>query len=85
MPALAGCAYAIGNTWINTDSLMSWCYICLKFMIGLLNLISAVFLCYGVLRIRYIAKKRRGDDRLKVLQMLLHVGAFALYMVGTTV
>ena len=48
-------------------------------------MVSAGFLCYGVLRIRYISKKRRGDDRLKVDQMLLHLGAFALLLISLSI
>jgi hypothetical protein len=85
VPILAGCAYILtvcfSSSSATKDGLLQ-IYAVLKFTVGVLNMISAGFLCYGVLRIRYISKKRRGDDRLKINQMLLHLGAFALLLIS---
>lgn len=56
-----------------------------KVAVGLLDVVSAGFLIFGILRIWSLTKDQPNDPRLNIPSLLLHFGAFALYLCGTVV
>lgn len=69
----------------NTKAINFWSklYATLKICVGLLDFISAGFLCAGIWGIHETAKKtgqERNDDRIDIPQLVLHFSAFGLYL-----
>jgi hypothetical protein len=58
-------------------------YAATKVAVGFLDIVSAGFLIYGIARIWFLSRGRPNDPRLNIPSLLLHFGAFALY-IGST-
>ena len=52
-------------------------------MIGVLLIISGMYLIIGIIRIRNFLENHTTDDAMNTKTMLLHACAFGLYLIGT--
>lgn len=89
--AVALAATAANFMWLqeirdqNAKAINFWSklYATLKICVGLLDVISAGFLCAGIWGIHETAKKTgqgRIDDRIDIPQLVLHFSTFGLYL-----
>ena len=84
VPLATSCLYAIACLTLNFELLTYYAYC--KIIVGFLDVVSAGFLIYGIVKIGKITMEHGTiDGRLKIPQLVLHVGAFLLYLLSTVV